>query len=197
MSHTAWYIARSSGLVAWMLLALATLWGLLLSTRVFGRKPGPKWFTDLHRFLGGIAVVFTAIHVGALVADNYVHFGLREVFVPMASAWKPIPVTAGVVAFWILLAVEVTSLLMKHMPRRAWRAVHLSSFVLFVAATAHAFSAGTDARNEFFVMACVALTAVIVVLTLARLATRNAPSRPVNAKDDARAAVVSQAADSA
>lgn len=177
MNHTAWYIARSSGLVAWVLLALAMLWGLLLSTRVFGRKPGPKWFTDLHRFLGGIAVVFTAIHVGALVADNYVDFGLREILVPMASPWKPVPVAAGVVALWILLAVEVTSLLMKQLPRRAWRAVHLSSFGLFVAATAHAFSAGTDARNELFVMACVALTAVILVLTLARLATRKAPTR--------------------
>ena len=62
------------------------------STRIFGRKPGPKWFTDLHRFLGGIAVVFTAIHVGALVADNYVYFGLREVLLPMASSWKPVPV---------------------------------------------------------------------------------------------------------
>lgn len=178
MSHTAWYIARSSGLVAWVLLAAATLWGLLLATRVFGRKPGPKWLTDLHRFLGALAVVFTMIHVGALVADNYVHFGIKEVLVPMASPWKPVAVAAGVVAFWLLLAVEMSSLLMRHMPRRLWRAIHLTSFALFLAATAHAFAAGTDTGNQLFVMACVAFSAVIVLLGLARLATRKAKSPP-------------------
>jgi DMSO/TMAO reductase YedYZ heme-binding membrane subunit len=95
----------------------------------------------------------------------------------MASPWKPVAVAAGVVAFWMLLAVEVTSLLMKHLPRRLWRAVHLSSFVLFVAATAHGFAAGTDAGNQIFVMACVALSALIVMLTMARVATRKAPVR--------------------
>ena len=179
MSHTAWYIARSSGLVAWILLAAAMLWGLLLATRVFGRNPGPKWLTDLHRFLGALAVVFTTIHIGALVADNYVQFGIKEVLVPMASPWKPVAVAAGVVAFWILLAVEISSLLMKHMPRRLWRAIHLTSFVLFLSATAHAFTAGTDAGNTIFLMLCVAFSAVIVLLGLARLATRNA-KRPAS-----------------
>lgn len=174
MSHTAWYIARSSGFVAWILLAAAMLWGLLLATRVFGRNPGPKWLTDLHRFLGALAVVFTMIHIGALVADNYTHFGLKEVLVPMASSWEPVAVAAGVVAFWILLAVEISSLLMKRLPRRVWHAIHLTSFVLFLSATAHAFAAGTDAGNTIFQMVCVAFSAVILLLAMARLATRKA-----------------------
>ena len=88
MSPTAWYVARSSGLVAWALLAASVLWGLLLATRVFDRTPSPKWFLDLHRFLGGTAVVFTAVHIGALAADTTVHFGWREILVPLASRWR-------------------------------------------------------------------------------------------------------------
>jgi len=170
MSHTAWYLARSSGLVAWGLLATAVLWGLFLSTRLFDRAPSPKWITDMHRFLGGLAVVFTAIHIGGLVADNYVHFTTRDILVPFASPWRTTAVAGGVISMWILGAIEITSLLMRHLPRRLWRAVHMSSFVLFFVATFHALTAGTDARSQVFVLACDAMLAVVLLLILARLA---------------------------
>ena len=186
MSPTAWYVARSSGLVAWALLAASVLWGLLLATRVFDRTPSPKWFLDLHRFLGGTAVVFTAVHIGALAADTTVHFGWREILVPLASRWRPAPVAFGVISLWILVAVEITSLLMRFLPRRVWHAIHLSSFALFFAATFHALSAGTDVHHQAFVLLCDAFLAVVLLLTLVRLAAgkRRAarpPAAPVGA----------------
>ena len=91
-----WYVARSAGLVSWTLLAAATLWGLALSTKVLGRNPKPGWILDLHRWLGGVSVVFVGVHVGVLLADQYVHFGVVDVLVPMASAWHPGWVAWGV-----------------------------------------------------------------------------------------------------
>jgi predicted ferric reductase len=167
--HTWWYLARASGLVAWALLSASVLWGLLLSTRVFDRSISPKWLTDLHRFLGGTAVLFTAMHIATLVTDSYVHFGAKEVLLPFASAWRPVAVAWGVIAFWILMAVEATSLLMKHLPRRLWHAIHLSSFVLFFAATAHAITAGTDTRTTSFVIGCAAALSTVALLTLVRV----------------------------
>ena len=58
----------------------------------------------------------------------------------MAVAW-------GVVAGYLLLAVELTSLARARLPKRAWRRVHTASFVLFVMATVHGLSAGTDVRS--------------------------------------------------
>jgi predicted ferric reductase len=188
MTHTWWYLARSSGLVAWFLLSMSVLWGLLLTTRVFDRTLTPKWLTDLHRFLGGTAVVFTALHIGALVGDNYVHFGAREILQPFASHWRTTAVAWGVISLWILLAIEVTSLLMRHLPRRLWRAVHGSSFVLFFLATLHALTAGTDVRVQAFVLLCDALLAVIFFLFLVRIA---APAK--RARQDASANVDRQA----
>src|SRR3989442_11804872 len=95
-----WYVARASGLVAWMLLAAATLWGLALSTKVLGKRPRPNWILDLHRWLGGLALVFTGVHVIALLGDQYVHFGLVDVLVPFASSWHPGWVAGGVVALY-------------------------------------------------------------------------------------------------
>ena len=73
-----WYATRSAGIVAWVLLALSVLWGLALSTKVFGKRPRPNWLLDLHRFLGGLAVVFTAVHVVAIVFDSFVSFSSRQ-----------------------------------------------------------------------------------------------------------------------
>jgi len=167
--HTWWYLARASGLVAWALLSASVLWGLCLSTRVFDRSISPKWLTDLHRFLGGTALLFTGLHVATLVADSYVSFGAKEVLVPFASAWQPVAVAWGVIALWILLAIEATSLLMKHLPRRLWHAIHLSSFVLFFAATTHAIVAGTESRTTGFVIACASALSTVLLLSLVRL----------------------------
>lgn len=164
-----WYVARSGGIVAWALLALSMLWGLVLSTRLLGKRPTPAVLTDVHRFLGGLALVFTAVHLVGLVADSYSHFGPAELLVPMASTWKPGPTAWGVVAFYLLLAVELTSLWMRKLPRRLWRGVHFASFGLFVAASVHGATAGTDAMNPIYRWTSVTLVALVMFLTLVRV----------------------------
>lgn len=163
-----WYVARSTGIVAWSLLTLSMTWGLLLRTKLLNRRPAPRWLLDLHRFLGGLAVVFVGLHLVGLVADSYTHFGPTDLLVPFASSWRPAAVALGVVAFYLLAAVEVTSLLMRRLPRRWWRAVHMSSFATFVLTTLHAITAGTDIRNSALILAINAGVATVLFLTLVR-----------------------------
>jgi hypothetical protein len=169
MNHATWYAARSAGVVAWCLLGLSMLWGLALSTSVFGRKPRPAWLLDLHRFLGGIAVVFTGVHVAAIVADNYVHFGVADVAVPFVSGWHPVAVAWGILAVWMLVAVEVTSLARRYLSLTLWRRVHYLSFGVFVLATVHGLSAGTDTRSLFAIWCALAMTATIAPLLVLRV----------------------------
>lgn len=164
-----WYVARASGLTAWALLAASVLWGLLLSTRTLGSRPKPVWLSDLHRFLGALAVVFTGIHMAGLVADDYAHFGSAELLVPLASRWRPGPVAWGVTAFYALVAVEVTSLLKRHLSQRVWRAVHLSSLPLYLVATLHLLTAGTDAGNPWVRLGVLGVTLLTLFLTLVRI----------------------------
>ena len=95
-SQVWWYAARSGGLLAWVLLAASVLWGLALTTRMAGRLTRPAWLLDLHRFLGGGALVFTGIHVVAILLDGYVHFGFAEVLVPLTGTWHPVAVAWGI-----------------------------------------------------------------------------------------------------
>jgi len=168
-SQTWWYVARSTGIVAWSLLTLSMTWGLMLRTKILNGRPTPRWLLDLHRFLGGLSVVFVALHLAGLVADSYTHFGPAALFVPFASSWRPAAVALGVVALYLLAAVEVTSLLMRHLPRRWWRAVHMSSFATFLLATLHTITAGTDARSSVLILAVNVAVAAILFLTLVRL----------------------------
>ena len=164
-----WYAARASGLVSWFLCTLAVAWGLALSTRLLGKRPAPAWLLDLHRFLGGLATIFAVIHVGALVLDSYVHFGLADVLVPLASSWKPGPVAWGIAAFYLLLAVEATSLLRRHLPGRLWRLVHAASLPLWVGAVMHLLTAGTDATNPAVRLVVMLSTGAVLFLALVRV----------------------------
>ena len=171
----AWYVARSSGLVAWALLASGVFLGLALSTRVMGTRPRPKWLLDLHRFVGGLALVFVAVHVAGLMMDHYVHFGIQEVLLPLASSYRPLPVAAGIVGLYLLVAIELTSLAMHRIPKRWWRTVHSTSFVLFVLTSVHVVSGGTDAsKTPVKVLALVLSAGFVFLVTYRWLAPRRA-----------------------
>src|SRR5205823_13062546 len=99
------------------------------------------WVLDPHRFLCGLALVFTGVHVAAIIADSFVLFGLTVVLVPFTGSWHPVAVAWGIIGAYFLVAVEITSLLRRHLSRRVWRATHFLSFPLFVLTTVHALSA--------------------------------------------------------
>ena len=151
-SKLIWYTARASGIVTWALLAASVLWGLALSSRMLRARTRPAWLMDLHRFLAGAAVVFLAVHVTSIVLDTYVHFGIVEILVPFTGAWHPDAVAWGIAGLYLLLALQVTSMLRARLSKRLWRAVHYLSFPLFAVATVHGLTAGTD-RHTFAMQA--------------------------------------------
>ncbi len=112
----------------------------------------------------------------ALVGDNYTHFTAAHLLVPFASAWEPGSVALGVVAFWMLAAVQVTSWMMKKLPKRLWRAVHMLSYVAFVMVTWHAIAAGTDASSRWYGALTVAMIALATAFGTARVITARAPT---------------------
>ncbi len=173
-----WYVTRASGVVAWLLLTAAVIWGVLISTDAFARHRRPAWLLDLHRWLGGLTIAFVAIHLAALVADSYTHFTLADIAIPYASPWHPGAVALGVVATWTLIAVQLTSLAIRHLPRRLWRAVHLTSYLAFWLASLHAAFAGTDRTNPLYTVTATITIAAVVWALAYRLTTRHADRRP-------------------
>jgi len=178
-----WYLARATGITAWALATVAVLWGMALSTRALGPRPKAPWLLDLHRYLGGLTVMFTLGHLVALAVDSSVDFGPVELVVPFASSWRPFPVTLGILALYLLVAVEVTSLARRHLSKRSWRIIHLMSYAVYLLSTLHFVLAGTDATNILARVAIVssgsAITFFLVYLMIGpgRAASVRAPDR--------------------
>ncbi|MGV3760146.1 MAG: ferric reductase-like transmembrane domain-containing protein [Actinomycetota bacterium] len=188
-----WYLSRATGLVAWGLAVASILLGLALASRALGKKPPAPWLLALHRWTGGLTIAFTLGHVGALVADSFVHFGWADVLVPFASSWRPAAVAWGVIAMWLLVAIELTSLQMRRLPKRLWRAVHLSSYLVAVLATLHGFAAGTDTRSGAFAWAAVVAIGSMAFFAMYRALApikgaraRRAATRPASAESSGR-----------
>ncbi|WP_020659089.1 2Fe-2S iron-sulfur cluster-binding protein [Amycolatopsis benzoatilytica] len=163
-----WFTARAGGIVAWTLLTATVVWGLLLRTRLLPRTP-PRPLLELHRFLAGLAVAFTALHLVGLLLDDYVRFDVVDLLVPFAAGWRPVPVAFGVLSLYLLIAIVVTSVLMRRLGRTWWHRVHLVAYLLFWSATAHLLTAGTDAGNSGLRLVVVAAIAVVLFLTLLRV----------------------------
>jgi predicted ferric reductase len=105
---------------------------------------------DLHRYLGGLSVAFVGLHLVALLADNFVQFSIADLLVPFATSYRTTAVAWGVLAFWLLVAVECSSLVMHRLPRKGWYGIHLTSYVIAVAATLHGLYVGTDTTNPTY-----------------------------------------------
>ena len=172
-----WYIARAGGIVALVLAAAAVLTGLVFAAKAVRGRPSPKWQLDMHRFLGGSSVAFTAIHIIGLVAASSVHFGPAAILVPFASAWNPVAVAWGVVGMYLLVAVELSSLAMKRIPRKWWRLIHMGSFGVLFTGLIHGSMAGTDATAPLYMMAMGLIIAGTMALTVYRILTSRMAKR--------------------
>jgi len=166
-----WYLARSSGLVAAVLLVAAFVWGILVSTRLLKPVKSKPWVLDLHRWLAGLVVVFVALHLAGLVADSYVQFDLSTILIPFSSEWRPAAVTWGVVALYLMAAIQLTSWrrVRSRLSRNTWHAIHLLSFPLLWLIAMHAGTAGTDVGNRWYLISLFALIGLTVFVVLYRI----------------------------
>ncbi len=150
MNQWLWYLTRSSGIVAMVLMVASLGWGLLFSARETGKRLRPAWWLDLHNWLGGLALVFTSIHVVAAFADSDLAIGLKQVFIPGSASSRGGALSWGVVAFYGLLVVVFTSWPKKLFKRRVWRTVHLLSIPATLFACMHAYQMGSEASTVWF-----------------------------------------------
>jgi DMSO/TMAO reductase YedYZ heme-binding membrane subunit len=162
-SHTVlWYASRATGVVSLLLLTAVMLLGLLVTRQ--GRLPGLPRFavTGLHRNLSLLSVAFVAVHVLSAVTDGYVKIPLTAAVIPLASSYERLWLGLGAVSLDLMLAAAVTSLLRRHLSRRAWRAVHLTAYLSWPVAWVHSVFAGSDLRHGALLLLAIACALVVL-----------------------------------
>jgi hypothetical protein len=160
-----WYLTRGTGLVALLLLTMTVALGVLNT----GRWTTPRWprfaTGGLHRNVSLVVVVVLGIHIVAAELDTFAPVGWLAVVVPFASAYRPIWLGLGTVAFDLLLALVVTSLARRRIGQRAWRAIHWVAYLSWPLALVHGLGTGTDPRTP--AMQAVTLVCAVVVIAAA------------------------------
>jgi predicted ferric reductase len=172
-----WYTTRATGLVAMVLLTAAMAAGLLTSVR-FEQRSWPRFVTlGLHRNLSLLALAFTVLHVLTTVLDSFVSIPVVDAFIPFIGTYRPFWLGLGAIAFDLMLALIVTSLVRTRMGLRSWRLVHWTAYACWPVAIVHGLGTGTDTPVRWVLALTAACVLVIIVLTLWRLAL-SWPQRP-------------------
>lgn len=176
-SSPLWFITRSTGVVAFVALTVATVLGVAATQRAVASPAWPRFATQaLHRNVSLLAMVLLLVHVVTTVLDGYVPIGWLAVVVPGTSGYRTLWVALGALAFDLLLLVTVTSALRLRMSQRGWRAVHLGSYAAWPLALLHFLTTGTDAvHGGWGRWLGIGLALVVLVAGGVRLASGNAP----------------------
>jgi len=173
-----WIVIRAAGFVAYLLLALSAIWGLVVSTDMLGRSASKKTLTFMHESLAVGSLLATAVHMLFLYLDEFVEFGPKDLFVPGVSEWEPLSVAFGVVAFYGLVLITVSFYVRRFIGQKAWRFIHFGSFGVFVGAATHGIMAGTDTATPVGIGIYAGSIVIIVALAVVRTLMTGAPARP-------------------
>lgn len=183
-----WYLARASGVVAYLLLWLTLVFGLVVSNKMARLWNGGPTAVELHQFVTWLAVAFSMFHALILMGDHYIQANLQQVLTPFGyTGYQPFWVGLGQVGFYLVVLVAASFYVRKQIGYRVWRTLHYVSFVLYLVLTLHGIFAGTDSKElALWIVYAVSATSVYFLMVVRILnavrashTTRHAGSQPV------------------
>lgn len=176
-----WYLTRSTGVIAFVLMTLTFALGLAATQRTLASPAWPRFATQqLHRNVSLLALVFLLAHIVTTLADSFVTVGWWSWVVPFVAGYRPTWVAFGTMAFDLLVVVTVTSLLRDRMSLRVWRIVHWTSYLIWPFAFLHFLKTGTDAAHgSWGLYLAIGSFVAVALATTARWLTSNTPRGPV------------------
>jgi sulfoxide reductase heme-binding subunit YedZ len=182
-----WYCTRATGVVALVLLTATVALGVAGTARLDTTALPRLVRSGLHRNVSLLAVAFLAVHVLTAVVDPFAGIGFISVLVPFSSSYRPLWLGLGAVAFDLVLALVISSLIRARLPYRAWRTIHWLAYLCWPVALWHGLGTGTDTRLSGLLLLDAAC--VLVVVAAACWRVRLAPRGPARAAAFASAAV--------
>ncbi|MGO9792476.1 MAG: ferric reductase-like transmembrane domain-containing protein [Solirubrobacteraceae bacterium] len=174
-----WYLTRGTGVVTLILLTLTVALGVANRQRL--QTSGmPRFVIDaVHRNAALLAVAFLSVHIATTLLDSYVNIDLINVILPFSASYKPLWLGFGAIAFDLLIAVALTSVLRRRLGYRIWRATHWLAYLSWPVAIVHGVGIGSDRHSSWMLAltgACVLIVAAAIVARLRQHSLQ--PPRP-------------------
>lgn len=178
----AWHLVRSSGIMAYVLLLISTVWGLLLTSQsVKDWSPGPVSLT-LHSTLSWLSLLFGLGHGLLLLFDQYFPYTLGDILVPFTGPYRPEVIGLGTLAFWLLVAISLSFPLKKYIRQANWKRLHYISYAAFGLVSIHGLFAGTDSVYLGFRLLVGGGVLLVVLLLGVRVGKDQAKPSPIRSK---------------
>ncbi|HEY2215918.1 MAG TPA: hypothetical protein VGH21_00380 [Solirubrobacteraceae bacterium] len=165
--HLYWLASRAAGNAALLLSSASVCVGLASGMRLLKGRAADLRVT--HEALSLASIAALVVHVLTLLGDGFLHLSLVELTVPFASGYETLWTTAGIIAFWMMLALGLSYYARARIGVARWRMLHRFTALAWVLGLAHSLGEGTDAGQAWF-LAMVAIVALpALVLLVARL----------------------------
>jgi methionine sulfoxide reductase heme-binding subunit len=156
-----WYLTRSTGAVSLILLTLSVALGVAGPVRI----SSPRWprfvLDSLHRNVSLLAIAFLLVHIITAVLDSFAPISLTDAIVPFGGSYRPFWLGLGAIAFDLLLAVALTSMVRRRLGYGAWRAIHWLAYACWPVALLHGLGTGSDVKSTWLFALNVACLATI------------------------------------
>jgi len=186
LGHVPWAINRASGLAAYFALAMSTIFGLAISTKASDGLLARALVFELHQFLSVMALVLIAVHIGVLLFDGFLGFGVASLLVPFVAQHETWLMGLGVLSAWMAAITTGSFWVRSRIGYRTWRRLHFLTFACYVTALWHGVAAGTDTTLPLVYWMYVLTGAAVAGLLTLRIGEavlkHRQPSRRVSAK---------------
>ncbi len=165
-SRVYWYMARSAGIVAYLLLWGAVASGIAIGNQLLNGLVKPPVVFEIHKSLSILAMIVGMFHGVILLGDTYMNFSVLDLVLPFHSPYQPLWVGLGILGFYLSVILVASFYIKKRIGQRAWRLLHYSSFAMWIMASLHGIAAGTDTQSILMkVLYAVAIVSVGYLLT--------------------------------
>jgi Ferric reductase like transmembrane component len=169
-----WYLTRSTGVVSLLLLTATVILGVVDVNR-WSTPRWPRFVLDsLHRNVSMLVLVFLGLHIITAALDSFAPISLLDTVLPFIGSYRPFWLGLGAVAFDLLLAVTITSLLRQRLGHRAWRITHWLAYACWPVALLHGLGTGSDVKSAWSLV----LTAICVIAVAIAVCVRTLPGWP-------------------
>ena len=144
IDHSYWYLTRSAGLVAYLMLFVSVTLGLTMTGGVLERWLRRYRIYDLHRYLSLLTLIVIVFHVLIVLPDRYLSFSVAELLLPFASPYRSVYMALGGLSLYLMAIIIGTFYLRRVFSYARWRFVHYATFGAYLLALVHGIGAGTD-----------------------------------------------------
>lgn len=177
-----WFVTRSAGIMAYLLLWLSTVWGLAVPSKIVSPVLEAGYTFDFHQFISLLSIAFLLVHILVLALDRYLPYSAPQILIPFLSPYRPFWVGIGVISFYLILLVTITFYIRTKIKQSVFRAIHLLSLVAYLGGTLHGLYSGTDSPLLSFQLMYKGTGLVVVFLTVYWLVLRIQASRSAQQK---------------